>query len=549
MIAAFTKVSSALLSLCRSLSQLRTTDFLKSVPVMAALSDGFQNTFIANVLERKPQVETLELFNQWVACVRKQMVTVKARKNCPLEYAGFFIDSQGIVLITQFSRKLQICNAKATVRLLLNFMGDQMQAQAMSNMRQLDELDCRRISAWLTPTSLYVDAPVFKPAKPDEFYVPEKVANFTFLKEPSNLPRITKHDMQRMSHLINFGIGARIDQMARCTPMLGHKRQRPDDLSDSDDPPPKRFSTQQLRDYLNVWDEEDAALISPQRTQPRTQLRITNENDVCTIESVGCTLAAIEDGVPASSAPDNVVYKSVKLRDIAGMPSDQALENPQLLWMFRTIREATIVVVEVGNRPVLNYVKCLHENRRIMLLMHVVREKYKNKTEDQHFNMVIVMREAAGLAKAGAIPSHTGGHQATKSDFVKRCAAALKELEPTAECDLTKLGANHQKQIRCILGGNAEPYEGCFVVECLNKEPKWTEKFYDGASFPLLRCGYCNTAKGYGRTWATEPCQSVTNGLHRSWLNDLEMARSVLSGTYVQIDCQLDDNTYGDTGN
>ena len=494
MIAAFTKVSSALLSLCRSLSQLRTTDFLKSVPVMAALSDGFQNTFIANVLERKPQVETLELFNQWVACVRKQMVTVKARKNCPLEYAGFFIDSQGIVLITQFSRKLQICNAKATVRLLLNFMGDQMQAQAMSNMRQLDELDCRRISAWLTPTSLYVDAPVFKPAKPDEFYVPEKVANFTFLKEPSNLPRITKHDMQRMSHLINFGIGARIDQMARCTPMLGHKRQRPDDLSDSDDPPPKRFSTQQLRDYLNVWDEEDAALISPQRTQPRTQLRITNENDVCTIESVGCTLAAIEDGVPASSAPDNVVYKSVKLRDIAGMPSDQALENPQLLWMFRTIREATIVVVEVGNRPVLNYVKCLH-------------------------------------------------------DFVKRCAAALKELEPTAECDLTKLGANHQKQIRCILGGNAEPYEGCFVVECLNKEPKWTEKFYDGASFPLLRCGYCNTAKGYGRTWATEPCQSVTNGLHRSWLNDLEMARSVLSGTYVQIDCQLDDNTYGDTGN
>ena len=130
-------------------------DFLKNKPFMAKLSGGFQDTFIADILDRKPQPDTLGVFNQWVPMVQKQMITVKARKNCPLAWAGIFIDEQGIVLITQFARGLQICNAKATVRLLINFMGKQMQDHTMSNMRQLDELDYRRINAWLTPTSLY----------------------------------------------------------------------------------------------------------------------------------------------------------------------------------------------------------------------------------------------------------------------------------------------------------------------------------------------------------------------------------------------------------
>ena len=128
-------------------------DFLKTKPTMAMKSGGFQNTFIADLLESRPPLETLELFNQWVAMVQTQLITVKARKNCPLAWVGIFIDEHGIVLITQFTRGLQICNAKATARLLVNFLGEQMRDRAMSSMRQLDELDYRRINAWLTPTS------------------------------------------------------------------------------------------------------------------------------------------------------------------------------------------------------------------------------------------------------------------------------------------------------------------------------------------------------------------------------------------------------------
>ena len=315
----------------------------------------------------------------------------------------------------------------------------------------------------------------------------------------TNLEMLNEHD----TRYINVGLA----QKAWELPKFGHKRQRPDDSSDSNAPPPKKTRRQQLLDFAKLAEsdddqEEDTRPVS----QLRTQLRIKNENDRCTIESVGCTLGAIEDGVPTSSAPKNVVHASVELKDIAGMPGDQLLANPQLLWMFRTIEKATIVVVEVGNRPVLNYVKCLQETRRVMLLTHAVREKYDK------FSMVAVMRVAAGLANAGAIPSHVGGPKATRSDFVKRCAAALKALDENAECDLTKLAATDQTSIRALLGGKEEPYNGCFVESCLDKKPRWIEKSYPCTSemystMLVVRCGYCNMPKNYGRTWRKEPSE------------------------------------------
>ena len=467
-------------------------DFLKTKPVMAMKSGGFQNTFIADLLERRPQLETLEMFSQWVSMVQTQLIAVKARKNCPLAWVGIFIDEHGIVLITQFTRGLQICNAKATARLLVNFLVEQMQDRAMSSMRQLDELDYRRINAWLTPTSC---CPVTTKMDTEEYTDPLVEADITF---------VGRDVADKTPKLSEFQCGL----IAGCTytsilpPELKCKRQRPDDSLDSDAPPPKRSRQQQLLDFLKLpecnEEEEDAAPVS----QLHTQLRIKNENDRCTIESVGCTSGAIEDGVPTSSAPKNVVHASVELKDIAGMPGDQLLANPQLLWMFRTIEKATIVVVEVGNRPVLNYVKCLQETRRVMLLTHAVREKYDK------FSMVAVMRVAAGLANAGAIPSHVGGPKATRSDFVKRCAAALKALDENAECDLTKLAATDQTSIRALLGGKEEPYNGCFVESCLDKKPKWiTSPATALYTMTLRRCGYCNMPEAYGRTWKSEPSE------------------------------------------
>ena len=473
-------------------------DFLKTKPVMAMKSGGFQNTFIADLLERRPQLETLELFNQWVAMVQTQLITVKARKNCPLAWVGIFIDEHGIVLITQFTRGLQICNAKATARLLVNFLGEQMRDRAMSNMRQLDELDYRRINAWLTPTSC---CPVTTKMETEEYTDPLVEADITFVGRDvaDKTPKLSE---------FQCGLIAGCTYTSTLPPKFGLKRQRPDDSLDSDAPPPKKPRQQQLLDYAQHLAESDDDQEEDTRpvSQLHTQLRIKNENDRCTIESVGCTLGAIEDGVPTSSAPKNVVHASVELKDIAGMPGDQLLANPQLLWMFRTIEKATIVVVEVGNRPVLNYVKCLQETRRVMLLTHAVREKYDK------FSMVAVMRVAAGLANAGAIPSHVGGPKATRSDFVKRCAAALKALDENAECDLTKLDATDQSSIRAFLGGKEEPYNGCFVESCLDKKPRWIEKSYQCASemystMLVVRCGYCDMPKNYGRTWRKEPSE------------------------------------------
>ena len=166
-------------------------DFLKTKPVMAMKSGGFQNTFIADLLERRPQLETLEMFSQWVAMVQTQLIAVKARKNCPLAWVGIFIDEHGIVLITQFTRGLQICNAKATARLLVNFLGEQMQDRAMSSMRQLDELDYRRINAWLTPTSF---CPVTTKIETEEYTNPLVAADITFLGSNADpkLPKLSE---------------------------------------------------------------------------------------------------------------------------------------------------------------------------------------------------------------------------------------------------------------------------------------------------------------------------------------------------------------------
>ena len=60
-----------------------------------------------------------------------------------------------------------------------------------------------------------------------------------------------------------------------------------------------------------------------------------------------------------------------------------------------------------------------------------------------------------------------------------------------------KLAAKDQQSIREILGGEGEPYQGCFSESCLDKEPAWvTPKV-------CVRCAYCNMPMSFGRTWKT----------------------------------------------
>ena len=100
---------------------------------------------------------------------------------------------------------------------------------------------------------------------------------------------------------------------------------------------------------------------------------------------------------------------------------------------------------------------------------------------------------AARLAAEDCFP---GPRSKGKSEFIARCAQALKQRVPHAETVLTKLSKEDQASIRKSLAGQEEkePYEGCLMEECLDKEIKWvTEE-------NISRCAHCQMPKCYGRT-------------------------------------------------
>ena len=208
----------------------------------------------------------------------------------------------------------------------------------------------------------------------------------------------------------------------------------------------------------------------------RTRAQFLAENDHDSDHELDCppapTLLCIQDR--GQSELDSIGL----LRDL---PS---------LWQHRVKLECTVVVAEVGNRPTLTFINCIHEDRRIELMVQTARDEY-----DQ-FSMVAVVRVAAALAKAGAIPS-ADGPRSRKSDFLKRCATALKALDENAECELTKLSTRDQNSIRVILSGKDEPFSGCFSPGCVDRKPTWTTQKI------CVRCSHCNTPMSFGRTWTT----------------------------------------------
>ena len=100
--------------------------------------------------------------------------------------------------------------------------------------------------------------------------------------------------------------------------------------------------------------------------------------------------------------------------------------DPTSVWAHRVKNQAVLVMAEGGKAPTeLHYRHCHHECRRQLLLQHRVRDKYENH------GMVQVMRVAMQLANDGSMPGP--GEHGRNSDFIKRCATALKALNPEEE--------------------------------------------------------------------------------------------------------------------
>jgi hypothetical protein len=165
------------------------------------------------------------------------------------------------------------------------------------------------------------------------------------------------------------------------------------------------------------------------------------------------------------------------------------LLDPTSVWGHKVKTEATIVLVEVGARPEhLTFVRCIHEARRQLLLQSKVREARQRPV------MRHVVEVAMQLAEAGSIPKAAAEH-GRMSEFLRRCATALRAIDPKAETDIKKLGAEQEMLIRRTLGGKGLPYEGCFSKECLNKEAAWETSKVE----PMSRCARCKCPKAFGR--------------------------------------------------
>ena len=167
------------------------------------------------------------------------------------------------------------------------------------------------------------------------------------------------------------------------------------------------------------------------------------------------------------------------------------LLDPTSVWAHRVKKEAVLVIAQIGDAPEqLHYRHCHHEGRRQLLLQSRVCEEYKQP------GLVQVMRVALKLANSGSMPGP--GEHGRKSDFIKRCAAALQALAPEEETDLKKLSVEDQVLARRILGGDTSvPYNGCLNQDCLDEEATWV---VDKVLKDVSRCARCNFLKCYGRT-------------------------------------------------
>ena len=262
------------------------------------------------------------------------------------------------------------------------------------------------------------------------------------------------------------------------------------------------------RDRIATWRTVESLRPPGQKKRPREQDESQDAEGATLaqrariIESNAKSMAALlaEASDTSSSEEEAVAPPRLMLTTGAEQPQPSAVPSffdPRSVWEWRVKREAVIVVAEVGERPArLAYIHCHRETRRQLLLQSKVREEYESPGMSQ------VVRVAMQLAKDGSMPGP--GEHGRKSEFIKRCATALRVLNPNKETELMKLGAQDQALIRKALGGDiSTPYEGCLTQDCLNEETTWEVSDLALATEPVMpmsRCTRCKHPKVFGRT-------------------------------------------------
>ena len=104
-----------------------------------------------------------------------------------------------------------------------------------------------------------------------------------------------------------------------------------------------------------------------------------------------------------------------------------------------------------------------------------------------------VVQVAVRLANEGALPGHRGP-RSRKTEFLRRCEAAMQLLVPGPQPEITK--AQRQELESLLTGIKIEnPKKGCLNPACSGKTT-WVT-WHHGWS----RCKRCGYLKSFGRTW------------------------------------------------
>ena len=162
--------------------------------------------------------------------------------------------------------------------------------------------------------------------------------------------------------------------------------------------------------------------------------------------------------------------------DLDLLPTD-----PKAVWVYMAQQDATIHVASAGDRPEqLSYIRCHWESRRLALLKRTVEDEYDRP------RLRTVVQIAVRLANEGTLPGHRGP-RARKTEFLRRCEAAMQLLVPGPQPKIT--GAQ-RREIEAVLAGVkiADP-KNCLNPAC-GGETTWVME-RDGPEkwSRCVRCG------------------------------------------------------------
>ena len=468
------------------------------LPVSPA-APGEANTFIADVLQPRPDFDKLASFHTWAKDASEKMCEAMKRKSCPVSWVQLVVDQQGFLALLKFRHDVQLCHAKLAAKAILNFIEEDQRRIVQQKIRPLDEADRDRLAEWVTIEALRPKGQTRK--RVDEEDEAKDVAAFFV---PRGLPTQGKDECAIC--LETFGS----DEPVSAT-LCGHvfhseclsnslisgsngskcpicrAKQPTSELANS-------FSLGGVLKRKRSEEEEPQPHNKQVRSADVARLVAEAAMKAPTLEEYMAQASSDEESEAELEPPRLMLTDSASSAAVAPVNYD----DPASVWEHRVKTEATIVVAEAGTRPeALKFTRCHREDRRQILLQRRVKKEFDTPT------LLSVVRVAMELAKEGAMPGV--GEHGRRSEFVKRCASALASLDPDAEGLLTSLSIREQALIRSALGGEGPPYEGCLGPECLDKEPSWTERdlsLPNGPRMVLSRCSRCNMSKSYGRTFS-----------------------------------------------